>query len=376
MAIQDFYDFTLKLMDKFRPGLRPWIVRTFILAGIGTLVVPFWFPWTDAMLIINLLLALFGFIGSLAAFGGETWVEGNTPILKKITKRGWVALLCLLVAFVLGGVKEIALSRASKVEAAEKKRLRAENIQQAAKIKNQLKQIDGLQDRLEASTQKLTTTTVQIGEQQLASIEAAFELAIKRPRETDNAFIEIRGQPIIHIPSRRHREMQLYWGDQFHFVLLSDSDISARELSSLKLEVGGRIYPLHDGIGIGSFEETLRIYGDSPRPMLARILNPMRLTDVEMKIFVKTTDSSQGQEEFRRIILTSPFREFAQMVYKSTKANVLNVRTNPEITAPIRSRLARGSFIRVLQTQDNWTEILTPEGRQGWVTSQYLGEIE
>ena len=48
MAIQDFYDFTLKLMDKFRPGLRPWIVRTFIFAGIGTLVVPLWFPWTDA----------------------------------------------------------------------------------------------------------------------------------------------------------------------------------------------------------------------------------------------------------------------------------------------------------------------------------------
>ena len=48
MAIQDFYDFTLKLMDKFRPGLRPWIVKTFILAGIGTLVVPLWFPWADA----------------------------------------------------------------------------------------------------------------------------------------------------------------------------------------------------------------------------------------------------------------------------------------------------------------------------------------
>jgi hypothetical protein len=328
------------------------------------------------MLTLNLLLALFGLIGSLAAFGGETWVKGGTQILRRITKRGWVALFCLLIAFVLGGVKEVALSRASKVEIAEKKKLQAENKQQAAQIAKQLEQITRLQEKLEVSTQELAKTTGQIGEQQLASIEAAFELAIKRPRETDDAFVEIRGQPIVYIPSRRNNEMLLYWGDQFHFVLLSDRDISASELSSLKLEVGGRTYPLHDGAGTGFFEETLRIYGDSSRPMQTRILNPLRLTDVEVKIFVRTTDSSQGQEEFRRIILNSPFREFAQMVYKCTRADVLNVRTNPDISAPIRSRLARGSFVRVLQTQDNWTEIRTPEGRQGWVGSQYLVEIE
>jgi hypothetical protein len=328
------------------------------------------------MLILNLALATFALIGSLAAFGGETWEKGTAPVLKRVTRRGWVALACLLSAFALGGVKEMLLHRESRAGAATKAALEAENKRQQAELARQLKEIGDLQAKLESSAQGLSSTTERIGKQQLASIEAAFALAIKTPRETDDAVVHVRGEPITRIPSRHYGEMQLYWGDQFHFVLMPDRNVGASELISLTLEVGGRTYPLHDGTGSGFFERTLRIYGNSPRPMPARILNPRGLTGIDLKIFVRTTDSSQGQEEFRRLILTSPFREFAQRIYKATAPDILNVRANPEVGAAVRSRLSRGAFVRVLQTQGDWAEILTPEGRQGWVASQALKTIE
>lgn len=142
------------------------------------------------------------------------------------------------------------------------------------------------------------------------------------------------------------------------------------------MRVGGREYPLHDGVRPGLFENAVRIYGDSPKPMQPQILNPLRLKRVELKIFIKTTDSSQGQQEFRKLVLNSPFSEFAKRMYKATTGDIVNVRANPESGAFVRSQLTRGSLVRVLQTQGNWSEILTPEGRQGWMLTSFLGDIK
>ena len=67
--------------------------------------------------------------------------------------------------------------------------------------------------------------------------------------------------------------MHLYWGDEFQFSIFAD-DIIASNLASLKLLVGDREYPLHDGNTSGYFQNTLRIYGTSPHPMLAPGIEP------------------------------------------------------------------------------------------------------
>lgn len=328
------------------------------------------------MLILNLGIAVFGFVGSLAAFGGETWEEGDEAVLKRVTRRGWVALACLSAAFLLGGVKEVAQHRISLEEAAVKTELQEKNELQRQEIGRQLGKIEDLQTRIESSTAELEASAEKLSEEQLASIEVAFKLAIKIPRETDDAFVSLRGQGTVPVPSRYHHQMQLYWGDQVHFVLMPYDEHSPSELRSLKLRVGEKEYPLHDGSGSGFFERDLRIYGSSPEPMLASILNPRRLDRIDFKFFVRTTDSSQGQEEFRRLILTSPFRELAKTTYKATTGSILNMRAGPDSDSQVRSRLLQGSFVRVLQSQGAWSEILTPEGRQGWVSSEYLGSIE
>jgi hypothetical protein len=327
------------------------------------------------VLYINIALATFGLIGTLAAFGGETWRKGDTHLFRRVTGRGWIAIICLLIAFTIGIFKEIKLYQRAEADTLAKQQLEQANAQQREQIKRQIDTILSLQSQISDAARNLAETTDLIGEQQLASIEAAFKLAIKSPRETDDAFLRLDGRTAVTIPSRYHDQMLLYWGDQFYIAVMAEHTPPS-QLATLKLEVGGRTYPLHDGVESGFFERTLRIYGNSPKPMPARILNPQGLRDVELKIFVRTTDSSQGQEEFRRMILSSPFADFARRIYKVTTGDVVNMRSHASITAPIRSKLLSGSFVRVLQKREEWTEVITPEGRQGWVSSNYLGEIE
>ena len=56
--------------------------------------------------LINVLLAVAGLLGAIAAFGGKTWLEGDDPLRKRITHRGWIALCGFFVTFLLSLAKE------------------------------------------------------------------------------------------------------------------------------------------------------------------------------------------------------------------------------------------------------------------------------
>jgi len=297
------------------------------------------------MIYINIALATFGLLATLAAFGGETWRKGNQPIFKRITKRGWLALFCIVTTFSLGVDKEIKTNERAEAQTLKNKKLQG--------------QLSQKQDEISDLLENISTLQLQISGQQLASIEAAFNFATKIPRETDDCLVHLDGQSVITLPSRYNNQLYLYWGDSFHYTIFSEHHDPA-ELASLTLEVGERSYPLHDGETSGNFEREIRIYGKNPRPMVARIKNPRGLYNVILKVFVRTTDTSQGQEEFRRLIVNSPFYEIAKRMYKTTTADILRVRYSPSFDAAVRFQLAKGAFVRVLQVQENWTEILTP----------------
>jgi hypothetical protein len=57
--------------------------------------------------LINVVLLALGFVGTLAAFGGETWKKGDEPLLNRVTRRGWLSLFCLFLALTLGITKEV-----------------------------------------------------------------------------------------------------------------------------------------------------------------------------------------------------------------------------------------------------------------------------
>lgn len=60
------------------------------------------------MTLLNILLASLGLIGYLAAFGGKTWIDGKEGLLKRITRRGYVALVAILLSFLVGVYKEVS----------------------------------------------------------------------------------------------------------------------------------------------------------------------------------------------------------------------------------------------------------------------------
>jgi len=58
-------------------------------------------------ILIDLALLLIGAVATLSAFGGKTWTEGQEPVIQRITPRGWISLVCLVLALVLGVTKSV-----------------------------------------------------------------------------------------------------------------------------------------------------------------------------------------------------------------------------------------------------------------------------
>ena len=59
------------------------------------------------ILILNILLATCGLIGSFVAIGGDTWRKGHVAWAHRVTVRGWLAITCILLAFTAGVAKEV-----------------------------------------------------------------------------------------------------------------------------------------------------------------------------------------------------------------------------------------------------------------------------
>lgn len=66
------------------------------------------------ILALNIFLATCGLVGSVVAIGGETWRKGHVAWKDRVTLRGWVAIVCLFLAFVTGTTKEFVTSQTSK----------------------------------------------------------------------------------------------------------------------------------------------------------------------------------------------------------------------------------------------------------------------
>lgn len=114
-------------------------------------------------LFLTITLAVLGFAGSLAAFGGEAWRQNDLPLLRRVTRRGWVALTCLVLAFAIGIVKEVRSARITNES--ERK-----STDQQARLNAQLTQIEALQKRLHESAEAQKTMTRRFAELQLAGV--------------------------------------------------------------------------------------------------------------------------------------------------------------------------------------------------------------
>ncbi|MBN4054385.1 SH3 domain-containing protein [Nitrospira defluvii] len=337
---------------------------------------------------IDIALALFALAAFFAAFGGNTmgessllfggdrWAEGEkVSMYRRITTRGWLAIFCLSITLVLAFNRVSVYEASVKDEKTRHAQLEEENTTLRELISNHVTKIIELKKKSEKAAEDVFGITSQIEAHHLLSIESAFKLSSKPVFEKDETLVHFNGQSEIPLLSRFQGQLHLVGGDQFYFSTFVNN-ISERELQSIQLEVGEKVYPLFDRPASGFFERILRLPGNPIVPMPATIRNPLFIDQLTLKIFIRPKNTFQGEDIFRALILNSPFSEYAKNIYKVTKADILNVRLDPSPSARVVSRLSRGSFIQKLQEQKGWIEVMTPGGKQGWVRGEFLAEIK
>lgn len=339
------------------------------------------------MFFINVALVFFGLMAMLSAFGGDTlgqssfafdddrWSPDKVTFLKRITPRGWISLFCLVITLGLGIAKDKIHQQTVLKETTSRENLEDDNTRLHERVADHVMEIIALREQIETTTQDMAEMSDDLKKKQLVSFKTAFKQAFKPPRGIDDAIVLLDGRSKIPIPSRYRDQMQLYWEDEFKLTTVIEGH-SEENLESVRLEVGGKTYALFKDTSPGPFRIMFHIEGSSPRPMEASILNPLQLSNMTLRIFVRTAELSKGQEKFKRLILTGRFPALGKELYKVTTPDILNVRSDPATTSQIRTRLSHGSFVHSVQTQNGWTEVRTPTGKQGWVLSRLLTEIE
>lgn len=122
-------------------------------------------------LIFNVALLVLSSLGTLAAFGGKTWVDDDRPLLRRITRRGWVSLTCLTLALSVGVGKNLydgkQAERRAGNEATNDQRVKdmQSSVAQAAK--------DLAAAKLEAAEQTQASKDLRaLAEQQKATLDA------------------------------------------------------------------------------------------------------------------------------------------------------------------------------------------------------------
>jgi len=106
---------------------------------------------------LNLALLIVGTAATLSAFGGKTWLESDKPFLERITLRGWISLICLVLALALGAIKEF-YTEIKDTKKEQESRATAQRLEdEANKKQSELKsQLDASNSQLKIANQSLS----------------------------------------------------------------------------------------------------------------------------------------------------------------------------------------------------------------------------
>lgn len=132
---------------------------------------------------LNILLLVVGSAATLSVFGGETWHKGRKPLFQRITLRGKISLLCLVVALSAGVLKEVLASQ----QTAERERAR---IRANADLRRATKSIASLE-------RDLSNTKTQLAEQ----LQTNLLLGLSGTHSTNDATLILR--PPVKVTSRQ-----------------------------------------------------------------------------------------------------------------------------------------------------------------------------
>jgi hypothetical protein len=100
-------------------------------------------------LVLNILLLLFSATATFAAFGGKTWRDGPEPLAKRVTRRGWLSLICLALALQVGIAREVRSDRQGET-------LTRERDQANQRLRTANTKLNGLRHELRSTREDLS----------------------------------------------------------------------------------------------------------------------------------------------------------------------------------------------------------------------------
>lgn len=236
---------------------------------------------------------------------------------------------------------------------------------------------------IDSSTTNLSQTIKEDGNRtrevvidaSIAELEGMFPLAVRIDRDVDGTIVHFNGEEEIPLISyERNREsMKLMWGDRFHYYIFSDNSQEDIEgLGKIFLQLSNnRKLPIE----LSLHESEIRIPGSNPNEITAKFLNPNHIRGLHIKITIYSADRERGRELFKDALMNTTLSSRARQIYKELNKDGVRLRKAPNDRAEIFRTLREGTYLKVMKDTAGFSLVRLPEGRKGWVKSEFISKI-
>ena len=224
------------------------------------------------------------------------------------------------------------------------------------------------------------TTVERIEDAALATLETMFPLAVRIDRDVDGTIMHLDGSARQRLVSYDDNlaPMKLHWGDRFHYFAYSEGGGKFEPLTGLFLEIRRGASSQRLPLRLDPFsEQQLRIPGSSPEPMEAYFINETGISGIALKITIYSADRERGRERFREALMNTTLNSAARRIYLEVNADAVRLRSEPSASGQVLRTLRQGTYVTVKERSNDgeWSQIRLPEGREGWIRSEYLRSI-
>jgi hypothetical protein len=256
---------------------------------------------------INLALLISAVAGAWAAFAGETWRAAGEPLYmlhRRVTRRGWIALGCLLAALAFGIIKEVHANGDSAETARRRQELETALATAAAGLQEARTNLAAAEANLTRTMADLQNTRARLAAVEPSVVEAMAAATSGARRESDYSTTEVTQQAEIPLLSgRTGKALVLYGGDQIDYYVFcnegrrSESSGQSQHRSGLVLKAGESAYPLQ-----GSGKQTLTLAGPAGQTMPAVLKNPNGARGCLVKILIEAADRTRETQQLEPLL--------------------------------------------------------------------------
>jgi hypothetical protein len=304
---------------------------------------------------LTVLLSLLTVTSTLAAFGGEAWRKGSEPLLSRITARGWVSLICLLLTFGFGLLKEF---RTADEQQQLSGRL-AEKTSQVARVQDRLSMTQAALD-LERSVNNLSNANFM-------QLEVRFNALAPIGQTIYHGLTYFDGASTARFEDEYGQPLVLYAGDSVSVVL----EVMQKNYPRVGLTIGQHSYELNEPGPLGVVPTEFAVIGDHSEPMSVHLINPEHASG-SIKWFVTSTTTIRQDMEFKKLLSSVDVPDHVRTSYMIVRRPGTIITATPDPHGSVVERPQLGFLVKQILSTEQWSQIQMPGGKLGWIPADAL----